>query len=592
MSKSILQEVATFNAEQFNATKLKADIQTHKEDIQEFYNDTIIITDNNLNKYKIQNIAVSKIINDINETLKSRMIQLEIGNLAFENFIIDEISANYKTIGIVKKEYRRKIRINEELIIKHLPLSRLEDFTGPIKEITEDEGFFDYYGPTIADSARSWIWIQDRNISYRDWNIIKANVEDDTIIIGCSKYNIVDFPGFVNIENNLTITDGTVDITSPVDEVISITVNKNILSTDGNLAVSTGISTTTGNISTGTGNISTTDGNISSTGTISTDGDISTTAGSVTCSTGVTTTTGGYSCGISGDFITASGVLNVTGEIKSTQGDIYTEYGDIYSTEGNITDIGTITTRGNILIDSDGLTINGGNVVATTSDASFKNLNVTGTTTFSDITTGNITCDNVTCTEVDCSGDGNFTGDVNVKKITTTGAEVSEIKNLKVSTKLDVTTSTTAEFNCDIDAGGKTITAETFEGTATKVKYADVAEKYLSDKYYECGTVLSIGGDKEVTLFDPNLPLAGLVSTNPGYLLNSELSDGVDIALVGRVPAKTRGVIYKSQYIFPDYSNPGYVIGVDKVDKILYDVDELIGISISDSKDNIVEVKV
>ena len=38
-----------------------------------------------------------------------------------------------------------------------------------------------------------------------------------------------------------------------------------------------------------------------------------------------------------------------------------------------------------------------------------------------------------------------------------------------------------------------------FIGTATAANYADLAEMYLADSEYEIGTVLMVGGEKEVT---------------------------------------------------------------------------------------------
>ena len=46
----------------------------------------------------------------------------------------------------------------------------------------------------------------------------------------------------------------------------------------------------------------------------------------------------------------------------------------------------------------------------------------------------------------------------------------------------------------------KNVYATTFHGTATSANWSDLAERYESDKIYKAGTVLAIGGDKEVTL--------------------------------------------------------------------------------------------
>ena len=89
------------------------------------------------------------------------------------------------------------------------------------------------------------------------------------------------------------------------------------------------------------------------------------------------------------------------------------------------------------------------------------------------------------------------------------------------------------------------ITANIFNGTATAARYADLAEKYLADQEYEVGTVVMIGGEKEVTAADVNSRAIGVVSANPAYMMNSELQGGTYIALKGRVPCKVYGSVRK-----------------------------------------------
>jgi hypothetical protein len=89
------------------------------------------------------------------------------------------------------------------------------------------------------------------------------------------------------------------------------------------------------------------------------------------------------------------------------------------------------------------------------------------------------------------------------------------------------------------------ITANIFNGTATAARYADLAEKYLADQEYETGTVVSIGGDAEVTACSTGQRAIGVVSANPAYMMNSELEGGTYIALKGRVPCKVIGSVKK-----------------------------------------------
>ena len=84
---------------------------------------------------------------------------------------------------------------------------------------------------------------------------------------------------------------------------------------------------------------------------------------------------------------------------------------------------------------------------------------------------------------------------------------------------------------------------------ATTALYADVAEQYLADAEYTSGTVVSFGGELEVTAstVDSDSRVAGVVSTDPAYLMNSGLTGDnvVAVALTGRVPCCVTGTVRK-----------------------------------------------
>jgi hypothetical protein len=88
---------------------------------------------------------------------------------------------------------------------------------------------------------------------------------------------------------------------------------------------------------------------------------------------------------------------------------------------------------------------------------------------------------------------------------------------------------------------------------ATSAQYADLAENYEADAMYEPGTVVCFGGAKEVTVCDvaDSTRVAGVISTNPSYLMNSgQTGDNVAaVALQGRVPTKVTGQIRKGDLI-------------------------------------------
>lgn len=92
-----------------------------------------------------------------------------------------------------------------------------------------------------------------------------------------------------------------------------------------------------------------------------------------------------------------------------------------------------------------------------------------------------------------------------------------------------------------------TLTSAVFAGEATSAQYADLAERYTADVDYAPGTVVVFGGDEEVTQSTQRLDkrIAGIVSTDPAYLMNSALENGVAVGLMGRVPCKVVGEIRK-----------------------------------------------
>jgi hypothetical protein len=74
-----------------------------------------------------------------------------------------------------------------------------------------------------------------------------------------------------------------------------------------------------------------------------------------------------------------------------------------------------------------------------------------------------------------------------------------------------------------------------------------LAEKYLADTEYEVGTVLMVGGEKEVTACQVGFRAVGPVSEKPAHLMNSDLEGGTAVALKGRVPVKVTGIVLKGQ---------------------------------------------
>jgi hypothetical protein len=108
---------------------------------------------------------------------------------------------------------------------------------------------------------------------------------------------------------------------------------------------------------------------------------------------------------------------------------------------------------------------------------------------------------------------------------------------------------------------------------SVNANYADLAEKYVADAEYAPGTVLMFGGDKEVTqcVHDMCSRVAGVVSTNPAYLMNSGLEGEhtVELALTGRVPTKVRGPILKGDLIVSAGDGHARAEGIPQVGTVI-----------------------
>jgi hypothetical protein len=134
--------------------------------------------------------------------------------------------------------------------------------------------------------------------------------------------------------------------------------------------------------------------------------------------------------------------------------------------------------------------------------------------------------------------------------------------------------------------GSATTYFNTVFAKATSAQYADLAEMYSADEKYCPGTVVEFGGSKEVTVSTQShsTRVAGIISTNPSYLMNSsiECENAVAVALTGRVPCQVVGTIRKGDRLVASnlpgvatvldmkHHEPGCIIG-----KALEDYDSI-----------------
>jgi len=139
--------------------------------------------------------------------------------------------------------------------------------------------------------------------------------------------------------------------------------------------------------------------------------------------------------------------------------------------------------------------------------------------------------------------------------------EVAIVANNNTAAVVFKQAAMTPATNGGYDIGTGSLSFGTFYGTATAAQYADLAENYLADAEYEAGTVLVFGGENEITttMYKGDRKVAGVVSTNPAHLMNSDLhGDYVTaLALQGRVPCKVIGVVEKGDIIVSS-AIPGY----------------------------------
>jgi len=85
---------------------------------------------------------------------------------------------------------------------------------------------------------------------------------------------------------------------------------------------------------------------------------------------------------------------------------------------------------------------------------------------------------------------------------------------------------------------------------ATSAEYADLAERFEADAAYPPGTVVMLGGEKEITaaMDEASEEVFGVISTRPAYTMNGAAGNDEThppIAMTGRVPVLVVGKVRK-----------------------------------------------
>jgi len=151
--------------------------------------------------------------------------------------------------------------------------------------------------------------------------------------------------------------------------------------------------------------------------------------------------------------------------------------------------------------------------------------------------------------------------DVTVQNQTSDGDVILRVNDGGVATTVATLDGATATLQMSADIlnaqadgvgniGSASVGFNTIHAKATSAQYADLAERFEADVAYPAGTVVELGGAKEVTVAQQDLTDAvfGVISTQAAYLMNGSAGSNEThppIAMSGRVPVRVVGVVKK-----------------------------------------------
>jgi len=140
--------------------------------------------------------------------------------------------------------------------------------------------------------------------------------------------------------------------------------------------------------------------------------------------------------------------------------------------------------------------------------------------------------------------------------------------------------------NLTYNLGSTTAWWNIFYGKSVQAQYADLAEIYTADYKYSAGTVVVFGGTAEVstTAISHDTRVAGVVSTDPAYLMNSA-AEGIPVAMTGRVPCQVRGPVTKGTVLVTS-DTPGVA---EAIDYDLYRPGAVLGKSLGEIPDSTIQ---
>ena len=196
-----------------------------------------------------------------------------------------------------------------------------------------------------------------------------------------------------------------------------------------------------------------------------------------------------------------------------------------------------------------------------------------------DIGTPTEPIDNIWATNISCVNFGTAANPVTQIYALNIGYSDRLVTNLLVS-QIGNSSYRVANLYVDNVVGG------VFNGTATSARYADLAERFESDAHYEYGTVVCLGGAKEITISSGfmSLDVFGVIAKDPAYMMNADAGDDAThpyVALSGRVQTKVTGKVKKGDRIVSS-SVPGVGCAIDQASSISLNTFSVIGRALED----------
>jgi hypothetical protein len=185
------------------------------------------------------------------------------------------------------------------------------------------------------------------------------------------------------------------------------------------------------------------------------------------------------------------------------------------------------------------------------------------------VSTDSVTFGNVTAT--------NFTGTASVATAITLNANNSNNETVYLVFSDTATGNQSLETDTGLSYNPSTNILST---TSTQAQYADLAEIYETDKLYDIGTVVMVGGEKEVTECFVGKRALGVISDRPAFLMNSQ-AKGQPVALKGRVKVKVVGAVKKGDELVA--GNGGFATTISE------EFTKVFAIALEDNEKGIIE---